>query len=189
MRFGWVIGLLLLAAGGDARAASDPGQAWAELVGTPLRATGDLAGAAGLVSASVIGLAGDAVGLLDATWVPPGPLDGWVSGPVHRLAMAVSWTGTSVLEALRGEDIERLPEAPATYRTAAPGRGRLDTFLTGIGALRLAVRDLVTGPGLALLTLVGAEEPAERLARSRDEARTRLLGPLPVARAGSDVQR
>ena len=163
-----------------AHAGPSPAKAWNALVETPLRTTGDLLGAAGLVSASAVALAGDGVALLDATFVPPGPLGGWVSGPVRRVAMALSWTGTGALEAFRGEDIERLPEDPATYTKAAPGRGRLDTFLSGVGAIRLAIRDLLTGPALVTLHLVGAERLAARVEQRNAEARTRLLGPLPV---------
>ncbi len=159
-------------------AGPEPGKAWAALVETPLKTAGDLIGAVGLISASVVALAGDGVSFLDATYVPPGPLDGWVSGPIKRLAMTVSWTGTAALEGLRREDIERLPEDVATYRSAAPGRGRGTTFMTGIGAIRLAVRDLVTGPPLVVLHLVGANGLAERLERGNAEARTTLLGPL-----------
>lgn len=172
------VAFLLLGAG-PLEAAPDPGGAWAEAIGTPLRVAGDLVGAAGLGAAAVTGVGGDAVALVDATWIPPGPLGGWVSGPLHRAAMAVSHAATACLEALRDEDIERFPEARAAYLSAAPGRGRLDTFLSGAGALRLAVREAVTGPSLALLRLLGAEEQAAALARSRDEARDRLLGPLP----------
>jgi hypothetical protein len=175
----------VLPGGAEAWTTPDVAHAWGSLVETPLRVTGDSAGAIGLLSAPTVALAGDAIALLDATWVPAGPLDGWLSGPVHRVAMAISWTGTSALEALRSEDIERLPENVATYRSAAPGVGRLDTFLTGVGALRLAVRDLLTGPALAMLHLAGANETAARLTRDRDEARTKLLGPLalsPVSR-------
>jgi hypothetical protein len=161
-----------------AGAAPDPAGAWTALVETPLRVSGDAAGSVGLLAGAGIGLAGDVIAVLDATWLPPGPLEGWVSGPVHRVAMAASWAGTSVLEALRGEDIERLPEHSATYRLAAPGVGRLDTLLAGGGALCLAAQDLVSGPILALLRGVGANGAAARLVRARQENRTRLLGPL-----------
>jgi hypothetical protein len=176
--------IVLLGLPVPSHAGPEPGKAWAALVETPLKTTGDVIGAAGLISASVVALAGDAVALIDATYVPPGPLGGWVSGPIKRLGMTLSWTGTGALEALRGEDIERLPEDPATYRTAAPGRGRLDTFLTGVGAIRLAVRDLVTGPALVVLRLVGTNALAERVERGNADARTRLLGPLPLPKNG-----
>ncbi len=173
-----VIAWLVLPGAAGAWPAPDVPGAWVALVETPLRVTGDSVGAAGLLAAPAVALVGDAIALVDATWIPPGPLDGWLSGPVHRVAMAVSWTGTSTLEALRGEDVERLPEDAATYRSAAPGVGRLDTFLSGAGALRLTVRDLLTGPALVMLHLVGANETATRVIRGRDEARTKLLGPL-----------
>ncbi len=175
-----IVSIVVFALPLPSHAGPEPGKAWAALVETPLKTTGDLIGAVGLISASVVALAGDGVSLLDATYVPPGPLDGWVSGPIKRLAMTLSWTGTGALEGLRGEDIERLPEDIATYRAAAPGRGRGTTFMTGIGAIRLAVRDLLTGPPRVVLHLVGANGLAGRLERGSADARTRLLGPLPV---------
>ena len=96
--------LICLVLSGRAAAWSTPdaSAAWASLVETPLRVTGNVVGGAGLVAAPAVALVGDAVALVDATWVPPGPLDGWVSGPVRRLAMTISWTGTSASWAAAG---------------------------------------------------------------------------------------
>jgi hypothetical protein len=170
------VALLVLLDPTPALAAPDPLGAWAELIGTPLRVTGDLLGATGLFAAAAVALGGDVFAVLDARRGPPGP----VSGPIHRIAMAVSHGGTGMMEGLRDEDIERFPEARTTYVTARPGRGRIDTLLSGGGAVRLAVRDVWSGPALTVLRLVGASGWAGRVSKGRDELRIRLLGPLPA---------
>jgi len=85
-----------------------------------------------------------------------------------------------MMEGLRGEDIERLPEAKATYLMADPGIGRLDTTLDGVRAIGLGISDALTMTPLALLRLLGANRAAERLAQHQANARTRALGPLPA---------
>ncbi|MEE8557668.1 MAG: hypothetical protein V3T14_07265 [Myxococcota bacterium] len=183
---GWVLAIgLMIGSQAAAWERPDLDAGWEALVETPFRVGGDLAGATGLLAAPAIALVGDALALLDATWVPEGPLHGWVSSPVYRLALAISWTGTGVLEGLRGEDIERFPEDPATYWTASAGVGRLGTCLAGVGAVRLAVRDALSGPTRVLLSLTGFRARAGRVKRAAEEARTRLLGPLPVAQERS----
>jgi hypothetical protein len=158
----------------------DPVGALRELTRAPLVVTGDVVGAAGLCAAAGIATAGDAVALVDANPVTRPALRGVASGLLHRAALAVSWTSTGALEALRGEDIERLPEAPATYLSAAPGTGRLATFLDGLRAAGLAVGDLLHAPLLVGARLVGARAGADRIAARRAEARTDALGPLPL---------
>jgi hypothetical protein len=142
--------------------------------------TGDAVGAAGLCAAAVIASAGDVVALVDANRATRPLLRGLASGLVHRAALLVSWTSTSALEALRAEDIERLPEAPPTYLEAAPFTGRLATFRDGLSAAGLAVGDLLHAPLAVGARLAGARESADRLAVRRAEARTRALGPLPL---------
>lgn len=162
------------------RAAPDPLGATAALARAPLVVAGDLCGAAGLASAATIALAGDALAVVDDNPLTRPLLRGTASGLVYRLALATSWIGTGALEGLRGEDIERLPEAPATYLEAAPGVGRVDTLLDAVGAGRLAVGDLTSAPLLVLLRAVGATGTADRLARARHEARVSALGPDPL---------
>jgi hypothetical protein len=155
------------AAGADAEAAARA------LLRTPLDVCGDAAAAVGLTVAPLVALAGDAVSLVDPT--------GLASGTLHRAALAASWTGTGALEGLRATDVERLPEARAAYLVAAPGVGRLDTFLDGVGALGLAVRDLLRGPALFALHGLGARESAAALERARSEDLAATLGPPPLA--------
>jgi len=175
--------------GGAAAGWPDPPGALAAAVDMPLRAVGSAIGGVGLVGASLVALAGDAVAVIDANrWTEPW-LRGTASGVVHRGALLVSSASTSALEALRGEDIERLPEAHAAYLSAAPGVGRLDTALTGGAALRLAAGDLLSWPPLVVLRLVGAEQTADRLAASRHDARVATLGPSPLTGRDAPVSR
>ncbi len=176
-----LLAALVLALPATASAAwPDPVGALVDLSRAPLVVTGDAVGAVGLCAAAGIATAGDAIALVDANRFTRPLLRGIASGLVHRAALAVSWTSTGALEALRGEDIERLPEAPATYLEAAPGTGRLATFLDGLAAGRLALGDLLHAPLSVGARLVGARASADRLAVRRAEARTNALGPLPL---------
>lgn len=179
-----MLGLLLLLAVLPARgrAGPDPLGAVTALARGSSRTAGDLIGGAGLVGAAGIALVGDAIALLDDNRLTHPVLRGAMSGATRRAALVVSWTSTAALEALRGEDIERLPEALETYRSAAPFVGRLDTALSGASALGLAIGDLSYAPVLSLLVLAGADDRASALARRRIEARIEALGPEPLAR-------
>ncbi|HKC51930.1 MAG TPA: hypothetical protein VKF60_14125 [Myxococcota bacterium] len=172
------LALLLLAIAAPAHAAPDVGGALRALVATPFRVTGDLVGAGGLVAAAALGLCGDGISLVDANrWTEP-ILFGVGSGAVRHLALGLSQGATGALEGLRAEDIERLPEARAAYLENAPGVGRVDTALTGLGALRLGVEDALTGPAVFALRAVGARAAANRVTDWTRDERIRALGPL-----------
>jgi hypothetical protein len=168
------LGLLLSAARADA--APEPLAALGDLARAPLAVSGDWLGGTGLLTASALATLGDALALLDDNRV----LRGFASRSVRLVARGVSWGGTQGLELLRGEDIERWPEAAATYRDAAPFAGRLDTAASGFGALQLGVRDALLAPPGALLRAVGAQRAAQSLAQSRRDAALRSLGPGPA---------
>jgi hypothetical protein len=172
------LALLLLGIATPAAGAPDlPGAARA-LVATPFRVTGDALGAGGLVGASALGLCGDGLALVDANpWTEP-ILFGVASGALRRLALGLSQGSTGALEGLRAEDVERLPEPREAYLENAPGAGRLDTALTGLGALRLALEDAVAGPTLFALRGAGARAAAEAVAGWTRDERIRVLGPL-----------
>ena len=129
-------------------------------------------------AASVVGLAGDGVALLDANRLTNPVLRGIPSGCVRRVALALSQGSTGLMEGLRAEDVERLPEPSVAYLENAPGAGRLDTLLTGLGALRLAVEDALGGPTLVMLRISGANESAEHVSGWLRDDRIRVLGPL-----------
>ncbi len=158
-----------------ASAAPEPVAALGDLARTPLAVSGDVIGGVGLLGAAALATVGDVVSLLDDNRL----LGGYGSRGVKLVARGVSWSGTQALELLRWEDVERWPEAAATYRDAAPFAGRLDTAASGIGALNVAERDLLLGPPGALLRAVGAQGPAQSFASSRRDAALRLLGPPP----------
>jgi len=161
-----------------ARAAPDPGGAVRALLLTPLRVSGDAIGAGGLLGASVLGLCGDGLSLVDANRFTRPVLFGALSGLVRRAALGLSQGSTGALEGLRAEDVERLPEPREAYLDNAPGAGRLDTALTALGSLQLALEDALAGPALFALRAAGASAPAAAVAGwSRDE-RIRVLGPL-----------
>lgn len=116
--------------------------------------------------------------LVDANHFTQPVLQGIPSGCLRRVALALSQGSTGLMEGLRAEDVERLPEPSVAYLDNAPGAGRLDTLLTGLGSLRLAVEDALGGPTLLLLRMVGANRSAERVDGLMRDERTRVLGPL-----------
>jgi hypothetical protein len=170
------VGLLALAS--QARAWPDPGGALHALAATPFRVTGDAIGAAGLVTASAVGFLGDGVALVDANRFTAPVLFGLVSGSVRRAALGVSHLSTGALEGLRAEDVERLPEPREAYLDNAFGAGRLDTALTGLGALRLGLEDTLSGPARFALRGVGALDAARSVEAFERDERIRVLGPL-----------
>jgi hypothetical protein len=174
----FALALLLLAAAAPAGAAPEPGAAARALLATPFRVGGDAIGAAGLVTASALGLCADGLSLVDANHFTRPFLFGALSTPVRWLALGVSHGSTGFLEGLRAEDVERLPEAQEAYLENAPGAGRLDTALTGLGALRLGLEDAVTGPTLFALRAVGASGAAVGVSDFARAERIRVLGPL-----------
>jgi hypothetical protein len=169
---------LILTAARSAHAGPDLAGAADALVSTPFRVAGDLVGVAGLSAASVVGLIGDGVALLDANPLTYPVLHGIPSGCVRRVALALSQGSTGLMEGLRAEDIERLPEPSVAYLQNAPGAGRLDTLLTGLGSLRLGLLDALAGPALVVLRASGAHATAERVSGWQHDDRIRVLGPL-----------
>lgn len=169
---------LILAAAGPAHSGPDLGSAAAALVATPFRVAGDLVGTAGLTAASVVGLLSDGIALIDANRYTTPVLRGIPSGLVRRVALALSQGSTGLMEGLRAEDVERLPEPSAAYLQNAPGAGRLDTLFTGLGSLRLAFEDALGGPALVILHVFGANETARWIADGQRDERIRVLGPL-----------
>ncbi len=165
-----------------APAAPDLDGALDSLVGGPLRAAGSVVGGSGMIASAGIGLAGDVTSLVDRNPLTRPFLRGAVSRALRRVALGISWTTSGVAEGLRLIDIERLPEASATYLLAGRGVGRLDTLLGGLGALRLGLSDGVTTLPLSVLRLTGAQAPSERLVQRQVDARINALGPTPLAR-------
>ena len=177
-RAGLGCALALLLGSGRVTAGPDPEGAARALVAPPFSVAGDAIGAAGLVGASALGLCGDGLSLLDANPLTKPILFGVGSGAVRRTALGLSQGSTGFLEGLRAEDVQRLPEPDSAYLENAPGVGRLDTALTGLGALRLLVEDALAGPTLFALRGAGARGAAETVAGWTRAERIRVLGPL-----------
>lgn len=175
---------LALLAAPPAKAAPDPLGALGALVEGGFAALGDLIGGSGLLTAALLGTAGDLIGLVDHNPVTRHVLFGIASRPTQALALGVSNGATGLLEGLRAEDIERLPQPAQAYLDTAPTAGRFDTALSGVGAIFLAPGDLIAAPLRAGLLLVGAGGTAAAVERSRTEARIRRLGPEPAADPG-----
>ena len=172
--------LFLVSISDRAWCAPDPMGAASSLIGGPLKAAGSVVGGSGLIAAASLGLAADVVSLVDRNPLTRRVLHGAVSRTLHGVALGISWTTSGLMQALRLVDIERLPEASATYLTAAPGVGRLDTLLGGMAALRLGVGDVVTALPLGILRLAGVKERSEGLLQRRVDAEIRALGPAPL---------
>jgi hypothetical protein len=177
-RCGLGLALSLLALASSARAAPEPRAAVHALVTTPFRVSGDAVGAVGLAGAAALGLVGDGVSLVDANRFTEPVLFGALSRLVRTAALGLSQGSTGALEGLRAEDVERLPEPRAAYLENAPGVGRVDTLLTAVGSLELALEDLFAGPAVAVLHGVGANGPARAVAGFARDERIRVLGPL-----------
>jgi len=158
---------------------SRAGSAARELLGSWVGSLGDVAGANGLLIAAGVASGGDLFALLDRNRFTRG----YPSTVIHGVARLVSAAGTTALEGLRGEDVERWPEAEATYSSAAPGYGRLDTALSGLAALRMAFSDLFLGTGTAFAIALRKDELATALAERRRTDARRLLGPPPLPTA------
>ncbi len=163
------------------QAAPDVDGALESLIGGSLRAAGSVVGGTGMIASAGIGLAGDVVSLVDRNPITRPILHGAVSRALQRVALGLSWTTSGLMEGLRAVNIERLPEASATYLLAGPGVGRLDTTLGGLGALRLGISDAVTTIPLALLRVSGVQGLTKRLLQRQVELQVQTLGPTPLA--------
>ncbi len=170
----------------DAAAKPRIGKALGTTLVAPLIILGDLGGGLGLVSASIVGLAGDSIAAIDDNRITHPVLKGFVSQPLKRVGLGISHLSTGWLEGLRGEDIERLPESQAAYLEAAPVMGRIETFSTGVRALGLGVHDLITAPLWFGAELVGIERWRTSIYRTRRNARIQALGPEPTRAQASD---
>ena len=162
------------------QAAPDVDGALKSLIGGSLRAAGSVVGGSGMIAAAGIGLAGDVVSLVDRNPITRPILHGAVSRALQRVALGLSWTTSGLMEGLRAVNIERLPEASATYLLAGRGVGRLDTTLAGLGALRLGISDAVTTIPLALLRVSGVQRLTKRLLQRQVELQVQTLGPTPL---------
>ena len=172
--------LLVVLVAAPTRAAPDAPGAAIALVRTPLRVVGDLTGGVTQLAATGVALVGDGISLIDDNRVSRPLTHGALSKTVQAAGFAVAWTGSQLLQLLRLEDIERLPEPPAAFIGTAPGAGRLDATLGGLAVLALGLRDGLLGTSEGLLRASGANDAADAVAFNLEQARVRTLGPDPL---------
>ena len=166
-------------AASSARAEPDPDPSGAvrALWSIPFDAAGDAIGAGGLISAAVIGGAGDVVALVDHNEFTHPFLRGIASTGIRRSALGLSHFGTGALEGFRNTDFPSLPESEATYLRPDGGRGHLRTLGHGFGAAGLAIVDTLSNTGLFVVRAVGATEADAALASAQTSVRTAWVGP------------
>jgi hypothetical protein len=175
-RVAWFVAALLLVSG-PAFAGPDPDGAVDALISTPLDPIGDAVGAAGLMTASVIGLAGDTLALLDRN--PYGGefvLRGILSRPVRRTAVVLSQTSTGMLEGFRADDFDRFPEPADTYLDAKDATARVDTAVAALGCLGLVPLDALANPALFLTRASGLTGAADAVEHFQTNKRTDWVG-------------
>jgi hypothetical protein len=168
---------LLWGAGAPAFAAPDPDGAVEALISTPLDPVGNALGAVGLMSASVIGLAGDTLALLDRNrYGGEFVLRGILSTPVRRTALILSGTSTGMFEGFRAENFERFPEPAAAYLEAKDATARVDTAVAALGCAALVPLDAIANPVLFLTRASGLTGVAESVAHFQTNKRTDWVG-------------
>ena len=142
----------------------------------PLEASGDAIGAAGLITASVTGVAGDIVAVIDNNEYSKVVLRGIASMPIRRTALGISQLSTGALEGFRDSNFEQLPESEATYLAPDDVATRARTFGMGLGALGLVMVDSLTNTGLVFTRAVGAVGANEALESAQTDARSAWIG-------------
>lgn len=168
---------LLWGASGPAFAGPDADGAVEALISTPLDPAGDAVGAVGLMSASVIGLAGDTLALLDRNrYGGEFVLRGILSRPVRRTALILSRTSTGMFEGFRAESFERFPEPTSAYVDAEDATARVDTAVAALGCAALMPLDALANPVLFLTRASGLTGIAESVAHFQTNKRTDWVG-------------
>ncbi len=165
-----------------AEAGPDVGGAVDSLASTALDPAGDLIGGGSLISASLIGIVGDIVSVLDDNNVVEPFLGGLISQPIRRVALGISQMGTGALEGFHAGDRKNLPEAAGNYLDPQGDAGavvetRVKTFAMGIGAIPVAVVDLLTDAGMIFTKLVGAEGATGTLSGWHNDTHNSVFGP------------
>ncbi len=161
---------------GVAKAGPDIDGAVDALISWPFNVFGDLAGAAGLMTAAVGGGAGDIVAIVDEHEVGRLLLRGVVSTTAYRLSLTTSRFATGAMEGARGENIVGITEPIGRYNHDQKMDVRVDTFKKGFGSAGLAVVDFIAGPFLVLSRCFGAAEQASQLDKWQTDSRNDWVG-------------
>ncbi len=156
------------------------------LISLPYNFFGNAFGAAGLMVASVGGLSGDIVAIVDNNEYSSILLRGLLSTPIKRLSLGLSQLSTGAMEGMRDDDFADFPQASSTYTGSDGWMKHLSTFGSGLGATGLVVTDALSDTCLFLTRLVGANGVAGDLAGWQDGMRDDWVG---KATSGATVER
>ena len=157
-------------------AAPDVDGAVDALISLPFDTFGNAIGATGLIFASVGGLTGDIVAIVDNNEYTSILLRGLLSTPIKRMSSSVSQLSTGAMEGMRDEDFADFPQASSIYTGSEGMMKHVSTFGTGLGATVLVVTDALSGTGLFLTRAVGANGVADDLAAWQDGVRDGCVG-------------
>ena len=165
----------------------DPEGAVRALWSIPLDSAADAVGAAGLISASVIGAGGDLVALVDHNEFTHPFLRGIASTGIRRSALGISRFATGTLEGFHNTEFSSFPESEETYLRPDGGSGHLRTFGHGLGAVGLTFVDAFSNIGLFVTAAVGANEANDALIRAKTDVRTAWVGPATDGQGESGI--
>ena len=166
-----VVGAVALATAPAAGAGPDPEGALRSLWSIPLDAAGDAIGAGGLIGAVVIAIDADVVALVDDNRLTQPFLRGFASTPLRRTAGALSQSATATVTGLRTRGASRSPDCRPTNLRLKHGESHLRTIGRAFGAIGLIAVDSLVNTGLFVTHAIGANGPAEQLARAQTELR------------------
>lgn len=163
---------------GNAKAGPDIDGAVDALISWPISTLGDVAGSAGLITASVTGTLGDLVAFVDDNKYSRVVLRGLFSKTIYRLSLGVSQTFTGAMEGMRAQDFERYPEPISAYMDTKDPSERLDALSAGVGGIYVAITDAVGLPLLVLTRGAGIQGATDGIEGWQKKVRERYLGPV-----------
>ena len=172
-----VVGAVALATAPAVGAEPDPAGALRSLWSIPVDAAGDAIGAGGLIGAVVIAIDADVIALVDDNGLTQPFLRGFASTPLRRTAGALSQSATAAVTGLHTRDTSRPPESKPTDLRLKHRESHLRTVGRGFGAIGLIAVDSLANAGLFMTHAIGANRPAEQLARAQTDVRTAWVGP------------
>ena len=163
---------------GNAKAGPDIDGAVDALISWPMITLGDVAGSAGLITASVTGTLGDLVAFVDDNKYSRVVLRGLFSTSIYRLSLGVSQTFTGAMEGMRAQDFERYPEPISAYMDTKDPTERLDALSAGVGGIYVAITDAVGLPLLVLTRGAGVQGATDGIESWQKKVREGYLGPV-----------
>ena len=165
----------------------DPEGAVRALWSIPLDSAADAVAAGGLISAAIVGVAGDLVALVDHNEFTHPFLRGIASTGIRRSALGISRFATGTLEGFHNAEFSSFPESEETYLRPDGGSGHLRTFGHGVGAIGLTFVDAFSNTGLLITQTVGATDANDALIRAKTAVRTAWVGPATEGQGESGI--